>query len=58
MAGLGRADQRGGLLGFAEMAGQARVPGQLLRHGHLVSPLEGGQEAVGVGGVVGGAVAA
>ena len=42
---------------FAEPGGQAGIPGQLLRHGGLVGSLAGGQEPVGVGAVVDGAVA-
>ena len=43
---------------FAEPGGQAGILGQLLRHGGLVGSLAGGQEPVGVGTVVDGAVAA
>ncbi len=58
VTGLRGADERGGLLGLAEAGRQTGIAGQLLGHGGLVGPLAGGQEPVGVGAVIDGAVAA
>ncbi len=57
VAGLGGPDQARGLLGGGQVPGQPGIGGQLLPHGSGVGVLEGGQEPVGRGGVVGGAVA-